>query len=75
VEELTSKMFTCMNKEIVENDIKLDLGQTGCEYGRWMELAQNIVLWEGLVFIVLNLKVSSNSNNCCCCSVCLWGSR
>jgi hypothetical protein len=31
--------------------------ETGCEDGRWMELAQDLVEWWALVLAVLNLPV------------------
>jgi hypothetical protein len=34
-----------------------DLRETGCEDGRWMELAQDPVQWWALVSAVLNLRV------------------
>jgi uncharacterized integral membrane protein len=37
--------------------INMDLRETGCEDGRWMELAQNRVQWRALVLAVLNLRV------------------
>jgi hypothetical protein len=36
---------------------KMDLRETGCEDGRWMELAQDRVQWQALVLAVLNLPV------------------
>jgi hypothetical protein len=36
---------------------KMDLRETGCEDGRWMELAQDRVQWQTLVLAVLNLRV------------------
>jgi hypothetical protein len=36
---------------------KMDLSETGCEDGRWMELAQDLVQWRALVLAVLNLRV------------------
>jgi hypothetical protein len=33
----------------------VDLRETGCEDGRWMELAQDRVEWWALVLAVLNL--------------------
>jgi len=35
----------------------MDLRNMGCEDGRWMELAQDRVQWQVLVFAVLNLRV------------------
>jgi hypothetical protein len=35
----------------------MDLGDTGCEDGRWMEVAQDRVKWQALVLAVLNLRV------------------
>jgi hypothetical protein len=35
----------------------MDLRETGCEDGRWMELAQDRVQWQALVLAVLNLRV------------------
>jgi hypothetical protein len=35
----------------------MDLRETGCEDGRWMELAQDRVHWRALVLAVLNLGV------------------
>jgi hypothetical protein len=36
---------------------KMDLGEMGCEDGRWMELAQDRVQWLALALAVLNLRV------------------
>jgi hypothetical protein len=36
---------------------EMDLRETGCEDGRWMELAQDRVQWRALVLAVLNLRV------------------
>ena len=35
----------------------MDVGEIGCEDGRWMELAQDRVQWQALVLAVLNLLV------------------
>jgi hypothetical protein len=35
----------------------MDLTETGCEDGRWMELAEDRVQWRALVLAVLNLRV------------------
>jgi hypothetical protein len=35
----------------------MDLREMGCEDGRWMELAQDRVLWRALVLTALNLRV------------------
>jgi hypothetical protein len=35
----------------------MDLRETGCEEGRWMELAQDLVQWRALVLALLNLQV------------------
>jgi hypothetical protein len=35
----------------------MDLRDTGCEDGRWTELAQDRVQWRALVLAVLNLRV------------------
>jgi hypothetical protein len=35
---------------------KMDLRETGCKDGRWMELAQDRVQWRALVSVVLNLR-------------------
>jgi len=32
----------------------MDLMEVGCEDGRWMELAEDCVLWWALVLVVLN---------------------
>jgi hypothetical protein len=37
--------------------IYISLWETGCEDGRWMELAQDRVQWRALVLAVLNLRV------------------
>jgi len=34
---------------------KMDLTVMGCEDGKWMELAQDRVQWQGVVLAVLNL--------------------
>ena len=36
---------------------KTDLMETGCEDGRWMELAQDSVQWWASVLVALNLCV------------------
>jgi hypothetical protein len=36
---------------------KMELRETGCEDGRWMDLAQDRVKWRALVVAVLNLRV------------------
>jgi hypothetical protein len=36
---------------------KMDLSETGCEDGRWMELTQDRVQWRALVLAVLKLRV------------------
>jgi hypothetical protein len=36
---------------------KMEFRETGCENGRWMELAQHHVQWRALVLAVLNLRV------------------
>jgi len=35
---------------------------TVCDHGRWTEQDQDLVLWQGLVLVVLKLKVSRHSN-------------
>jgi hypothetical protein len=35
----------------------MDLRETGCEDGMWMELAQDRVQWQALILVVLNLRV------------------
>jgi hypothetical protein len=35
----------------------MDLGEMGCDYVRWIELAQDRVQWRALVSAVLNLRV------------------
>jgi hypothetical protein len=35
----------------------MDLRETGCEDGRWMELSQDCVQWRALVLAVLDLRV------------------
>jgi hypothetical protein len=35
----------------------MDLRETGCEDGRWMELTQDRVQWQALVMAVLILRV------------------
>jgi hypothetical protein len=34
----------------------MDLMETGCEDGRWIELAQDRVQWQALVLAVLNIQ-------------------
>jgi hypothetical protein len=36
---------------------QMDIMEIGCEYGRWMELAQDRLQWHALVLAVLNLRV------------------
>jgi hypothetical protein len=36
---------------------KMDLRKTGCEDGRWMELAQDRVQWRALIEIGVNLQI------------------
>jgi hypothetical protein len=38
-----------------ENNIKMDLRETGCEDDWSVELAQYHVQWQALLFVVLNL--------------------
>jgi len=40
-----------------EDNIKLDLRETGCEDGRWLELIQHLVQWRALILAVLNPQV------------------
>jgi hypothetical protein len=35
----------------------MDLRETGCEDGKWLELVQDRVQWRALVLAVLNLRV------------------
>jgi len=35
----------------------MDVGEIGCEEGRWMELPQDRVQWQALVLSVLNFLV------------------
>jgi hypothetical protein len=35
----------------------MDLKETGCEDGRWIELAQDRVQWRSLVLAVLNPRI------------------
>jgi hypothetical protein len=46
-----------MSKEQEEDNMNVGLRKTGCEDGRWMELAQDRVQWRALVLAVLNLLV------------------
>jgi hypothetical protein len=56
--EITWKnVYTEDRKKRREGNIKMDLRETGCENGRWMELAQDRVQWQALVLAVLNLLV------------------
>jgi hypothetical protein len=36
---------------------KMDLREIGCEYGRWIKLAQDRVQWHAFVLPGLNLRV------------------
>jgi hypothetical protein len=38
---------------------KMDLSEIGCEDGRWMELAQHRVQWQGLYSITVQLSGST----------------
>jgi hypothetical protein len=40
-----------------EHNIKMDLRETGCEDGRWMEIAHDCVQWRSLVLAVLSIRV------------------
>lgn len=41
----------------LEGNINMDLGETGCDDGKWMKLTQNHVQWRVLMFAVLKLLV------------------
>jgi hypothetical protein len=36
---------------------KMDLRETGCEDGEWMELAQDRVQWQALVLALFNILI------------------
>jgi hypothetical protein len=40
-----------------EDNIRMDLGEVGCVYVDWMELAQDRNRWHALVSAVMNLRV------------------
>jgi hypothetical protein len=44
------------------NNINVYLRDTGCEDGRWMELAQDRVQWRALVLTVLKLQFCYQGN-------------
>jgi hypothetical protein len=37
--------------------VTMNVRETGCEDGRWIELAQDRVQWRALVLMVLNFRV------------------
>lgn len=37
--------------------VGVELTEIGCEDGRWIELAQNLVSWRALVSATLNLRI------------------
>jgi hypothetical protein len=44
----------CYQSQLIS---EMDLKETGCENGKWIELAQDRVQWRALVLAVLNLRV------------------
>jgi hypothetical protein len=49
-----SANICCYKSQLIS---EMGIWETGCEDGRWMELAQDRVQWRALVSAVLNLRV------------------
>jgi hypothetical protein len=47
----------------LENNIKGDFRDIGCEDGTWMELFEDRIEWQNLMLAVLNLRVCYQSVN------------
>jgi hypothetical protein len=46
-----------------EDNIKMDLQEVGWEGTGWIDMAQDRDRWQGLVIVVMNLRVPKNAGN------------